>query len=186
MKRINWKQMFSQDPPEEGATKEEVQALASTICEPLSAEEIQQINASQSNPFPASDPLHGKYKPFDPRKWQLPSQPLPPSYLDFLRWSNGGEVASGDRQFGFFSTATLREYLLSYNVPQYMPGALPFAFDGGGCFYLFDMRKEPVDGEYPILFVGAGNLGYEDAVHVADSFVDACKGTTDPADEYMQ
>jgi hypothetical protein len=40
--------------------------------------------------------------------------------------------------------------------------------------------------EYPILFTAAGNLGYDDAVLVADSFLEACKGTTDPGDAYMK
>jgi hypothetical protein len=72
---------------------------------------------------------------------------------------------NGDRTFSpMFTTLTVRDYLLSYMVPEYMPGSLHFAFDGGGCFFLFDMRGEPVEDEYPILFVSAGNLGYEDAV----------------------
>jgi hypothetical protein len=67
-----------------------------------------------------------------------------------------------------------------------MPGSLPFAFDGKGCFYLFDMRSGSVEGEYPVLFTGSGNLGYDDAVRVAESFVETCNGTTDPADLYLK
>ena len=40
------------------------------------------------------------------------------------------------------------------------------------------MRKGPVEGEYPVLYVGAGNLGYEDAVMVASSFVEAWNVST--------
>ena len=80
----------------------------------------------------------------------------------------------------------MREYLLAYHVPQYMPRALPFAFDGSGRFYLFDMRDRPIQGEYPVLYVGAGSLRYEDAVAVASSFVEACRGTTDPADRHTR
>lgn len=135
------------------------------------------------NPFPKKHPLHASYKPFDPRKWQIPAKPLPASFLDFLKWSNGGAFINGDQKFDpIFSTKTLRDYLVSYAVPQYMPEALPFAFDGGGNFYLFDMRSDSASGEHPVLFTATGNLGYDDAVLVADSFLETCKGTTDRRD----
>jgi hypothetical protein len=73
--------------------------------------------------------------------------------------------------------------MLAYEIPQYMPGAVPFAFDGGGTFYLFDMRCDPSDGEYPIVFCNAGALFWEDAIHVAETFPGACQGRTDPYDE---
>jgi hypothetical protein len=115
----------------------------------------------------------------------LPDGPLPPSYLSLLRWSDGGSFVNGDHRFDpFLPCSRLREYLLGYHVPQYMPGALPFALDGGGGFYLFDMRAGPVRGEYPLLYAGASNLRYDDAVAVASSLIEACRGTTDPADKY--
>jgi len=119
-------------------------------------------------------------------KWQLPSGPLPPAYLDFLSWSNGGEFWNDRRGFQFIPTSELREMLLCHFVPKYMPGALPFALDGGGHFYLFDMRRPPVKREYPILFAGCGDLGYEDAIVVAKSFVTLCKGNTDFSDRYLE
>ena len=185
--RINWKTVFSQHFSAKGATEGDLQALVSTIWQPLSEREVQALVASQSNPFSIDDPLHISYKPFDPRNWRLPSRPLPSSYLDLLRWSNGGAFLSGDRRFDpLFSSSEVREMLLSYHVPQYMPGSLPFAFDGGGNFYLFDLREPSVEGEYPILFVGAGNLRYEDAVVIARSLADACRGTSDPNDLRMR
>jgi hypothetical protein len=187
MPDVVWEKVFSQSFPEKGATEAELKRFMAAISKPLSPREVQAVNASQSNPFPKTDPLHAVYRPFDPRKWQLPSRPLPPTYLDFLRWSNGGTFVNGKRTFNpIFPTSTVRDYLVGYNVPQYMPGALPFALDGGGCFYLFDMRRDPVEGEYPVLYVGAGNLGYDDAVRVARSFVNTCKGKTDPGDRYMR
>jgi hypothetical protein len=186
MASIEWSKLFSTHYAVEGATDEEVQALVASLSTPVSDEEAAAINASQSNPFPASDPLHDSYLPFDARKWRPPEQPLPATYLSFLRFSNGGSFFNGDRRFDpFFPSDRIREYLLGYHVPQYMPGAVPFAFDGGGCFYLIDMRQAPVEGEYPILFVGSGNLQFDDAVLVATSFADACKGTTDPGERYM-
>jgi hypothetical protein len=73
----------------------------------------------------------------------------------------------------------LREFLVSYHVPQYMPLAVPFAFNGGGVMYLFDMRDPPAsDGEYPILCAHAGCLTFDphDSPKVADSFPEVCRG----------
>jgi len=184
MAGVRWNRLFTKRYPAKGATEAELRSLVSSLFSPLTGEEVAAITASQSNPFPASDPLHDTYKPFDPRDWRLPTTPLPASYLDFLRWSNGGSFFSAGRRFDpFFAASELRSHLLGYHVPQYMPGAVPFAFDGGGRFYLFDMRREPTAGEYPILFVGSGNLRYTDAILVATSFVDACSGTSDPSEQ---
>lgn len=183
---VRWSSVFKRCYRANGATREDIQAIFSLLAMPLSEEEVASINSSQTNPFPKTDPLYNTYKPQDAARWVLPTKPLPPSYLAFLCWSNGGSFFNDDRSFDpFFSAAKIRGYLLGYHVPQYMPGAMPFAFDGGGRFYLFDMRLDPVGGEYPILFVGSGNLNYDDAVLVAPSFPDACRGTSNPADQYM-
>ena len=47
--------------------------------------------------------------------------------------------------------------MISHCIPEYMPGCVPIAFDGGGTFYLIDMREPAVDREYPILFGHAGS-----------------------------
>jgi hypothetical protein len=185
--RIRWPAVFATAHPRPGVSEQDLAAALADLRRPLSEEEADQIGRSQTNPFPRGDSLHASWRPFDPHRWRLPDRPLPPSYLSFLRWSDGGAFFNGDRRFDpFLPCGELREYLLGNHIPQYMPGALPFAFDGGGRFYLFDMRNEPVRGEYPVLYVGAGNLGYEDAVLVAASFIEACRGTTNPADSYMR
>lgn len=91
------------------------------------------------------------------------------SYLDLLKYSNGGEFQQGERYFQFFHNGDLREMNLAYELPEYMPNAVSFAMDGSGNHYMFDMREESGDGEYPILFAHSGNLGYEDCERVADS-----------------
>jgi hypothetical protein len=65
-----------------------------------------------------------------------------------------------------------------------MPGALPFAFNGGGTFYLFDMRRPARKGEYPIVCTHSGNLGWEPDEHVriAASFEAACRGAVNVDD----
>jgi SMI1 / KNR4 family (SUKH-1) len=184
---IDWPAVFVEAHPRPRASEEDLAVALADLKRPLSEEEAAAVARSQSNPFPRDDPLHAAWRPFDARRWRVPKGPLPPSYLSFLRWADGGSFANGGRRFDpFFPCSRLREYLLAYHVPQYMPGTLPFAFDGGGCFYLFDMRGKSVRGEFPVLYVGAGNLNFADAVTVASSFLEACRGTTDPADRYMQ
>jgi hypothetical protein len=69
--------------------------------------------------------------------------------------------------------------LLAHHLPQYMPEALPFALNGGGTFYLFDLRRPAKRGEYPVVCSQAGNLGWEPekCLPIAESFEAACLGT---------
>jgi hypothetical protein len=181
---IDWAQLFTESHPRPGADETTLDRFVAELGKPLSDQEVQVAERSQSNPFPPAHLLHDSYRPFDLRKWRLPGRPPPPSYLSFLRWSDGGTFVNGGRRFDpLFACAEWRYVLLGYRLPEYMPGAFPFALDGGGCFYLFDMREEPVRGEYPVLYVGAGKLCYEDAVLAAASFVDACRGNTDLAND---
>ena len=134
---------------------------------------------TQRNPYPADDPLHDTYRPFDPAQWTLPNGELPPSYLGFLLWSDGGDFRNGERWFRFHPVRELRPLFLGYHVPQYLPGALLFGSDGGNVFYFFDMRQAPVEGEYPILIAANGNLGYDAAKIIAPSFPELCRGDDD-------
>ena len=103
---------------------------------------------------------------------------LPKTYCDFLRWSNGGWARTGEREFGFFDTYSVREYLESYEFAEYMPGAVPFALDGGGIFYVFDFRNALVNEEYLVWVCGSGSNTWEDAVVIASTFLEACQGTS--------
>jgi SMI1 / KNR4 family (SUKH-1) len=112
-------------------------------------------------------------------------QRLPSSYLSLLAWSNGGEFRMGGRWFQFFPAVDPVHGVLAiseaYGIPRYMPGALPFALNGGGTFYLLDMRETAVAGEYPVVCSHSGNLGWapDECVRIADSFPEACRGTID-------
>lgn len=110
--------------------------------------------------------------------WRIPAKPLPAGYIDFLRFSDGGEFANGERYFQFFGSAEFRSMLLTYAFPRYMPGAVPFAMDGSGNHYVWDMRADPNNREFPVLVVSSGNLGFEDAVETARTFAELCQGTT--------
>ena len=94
---------------------------------------------------------------------------LPTSYLNLLAISNGGGIAIGDREITYFEKESLRDYLVDYQFPIYMSGALPFGLNGGGVFYVFDMRKPAVNGEFPILAASSGDLEYENAPVIAQS-----------------
>jgi len=74
--------------------------------------------------------------------------------------------------------------MLAYHIPQYMPDALPIAFNGGGVFYLLDMREPACEGEYPIVCASSGYLGWEPRAWrlVAPSFLEACRGTVNVED----
>ena len=178
----DWSAVFDEAYPAAGASEAIVARLAASVGEPLSVAEIETINRSQENPFPKGDPLHAAYRAFDPSRWTIPNRPLPQQYLDFLRWSNGGEFRTGERWFQFFPALDpahgVRAMLLAYHLPQYMPGSIPFAFNGGGTFNLFDMRQEAVDGEYPVVCSHSGNLGWkpDECVQIAASFLSVCQG----------
>jgi hypothetical protein len=152
---------------------------------PLAAELLSAVSPSISTPLEPTEAeaIRGEGGP-DTGGWQFPTRPLPASYLLFLAWSNGGFFLTGDREFQMLAAEELREYLITYRVPYHMPGAVPFALDGGGSFFLFDLRS-PADpaGEYPVLFAPAGNLAFDVAVSVARSFPDVCRGRTDPASD---
>lgn len=157
-----------------GVAKEQINSFLYTWNKTLSEEEIIKVKEQQVNPFPKSSPYYDKYIPFDPAVWRLPQREFPDSYIDFLMYSNGGEFQNGDRYFQFFDTVDLREMNFVYEVPEYMPFAVSFAMDGSGNHYLFDMREEQRNNEYPILIAHSGNLGYEDCKLAANSFMELC------------
>ena len=175
----NWRELFDevyhQPPP---ATNEEVAALLGALAQPLSDAELEETVRSQRNPFSPGDDLFSRWAPFDPRSWSFFSVALPGAYESLLRWSNGPSVRTGSREFGFFGSLELREYLLAYNFPEYMPGAIPIGLDGGGVFAAFDTRGGLQNDEYPILATAAGNLGFEDATLISVAFKSFCTGRT--------
>lgn len=118
----------------------------------------------------------------DPSEWTLPTGPLPSDWLAFLAWSDGGAFRIRDRYIQLFPSMDpnngVRAMMLAYMVPAYMPGALPFALDGGGRLFLFDCR-DPCRGgiSAPVVRIGAGALGWDaDCTPVAPSFTAAMCG----------
>ncbi len=185
---MDWASAFEVAHPRPGATDAAIKAFAAEVARPVSVAEVREVNNSQRNPFPASDPLHAGYRPFDAAAWLVPDRPLPESYLSFLRWSDGGEFGNGERWFQFFSALEagdgVRATTLAHHLPQYMPGALPVALNGGGTFYLLDMRLPASGGEYPVVCAHAGFLSWVPGAWrvVADSFGAACRGRVNVED----
>jgi hypothetical protein len=106
---------------------------------------------------------------------QLP-EPLPESYRQFLLASNGGWGRSGTREFGFFGTEEMVSYWRDYEFGEYMPGALPFALNGGGTFYVFDVRNAPVASASAVFTCESGANTWDTATWLAASFQAACQG----------
>ena len=158
---IAWLEIFDDARPAPPASEEDIARLLASINAPLSEEEI----GWYSEPH------------LRPRQWALPPFAPPEAHLDFLRFSNGGEFSSGDKYFQFFAAHEVRATMLDYYLPEYWPLALPFALDGGGTFYAFDMRQPPVAGEFPVVAAHAGSLSWDerDCWAIAGSFLEACR-----------
>lgn len=172
---IEYDKIFSWMDKEKPAKEVDIECLKFKTLLPMTQSEIDETNHSHW------DHIKDSRQEFDSSKWEIPKGTFPNSFVNFLRWSNGGYFENGERNFSpFFSPAEIRQMLLAYEFPEYMQGAVPFAFDGGGVFYIFDMRKEPADGEYNIYMAGSGALFWEDAVFVAETFNELINGNTAP------
>ncbi len=165
--------IFPGQSPGSGADEGEINRFLADLRRPVSAGELDDLREAWQKM---------RIAPLDAKTWRFPERSLPAAYLEFLRWSNGGAAGftNGQREFGFLTTRNLREYMVAYEFPEYMPDALPFAMNGGGWFYVFDMRQDPRDGEYPVLFTHSGELSYDEAYPLGDSFVAVLRDARNP------
>ncbi len=178
---IDWHAVFDEEDLSPPATPDELARLQDDLVRPLSEREVEAVLRSQSNPWPSSHPLHMGWQPMSPAGWSLPGVPLPGAYLDFLRRGNGGWTRRGQREFSFFPSSQVREFLLSYGFPRYMPCAIPLGLDGSGLFAVFDARRGPA-AEYPVLVVAAGVLDFAESALLGAGFAEFCAGSTPLAD----
>ena len=164
MLEIDWSTVFDVTAPEmPGADESAMEIFIAASLAPFTELELDELAA-------------------DVAQLATPDKGYPESYLSFLRWSNGGSYVNGERHFDFFSTGDVRDFLLGYRIPVHLPGTMPFAFDGGANFYLFDMRHEMNEGEFPIVFAPSCGMSWDkEAYSVADSFLGVCRGRTDIA-----
>lgn len=94
---------------------------------------------------------------------------LDTSYKTFLLESNGGEFLRGEREYQMFSVNEICDFYEIYLFETYMPYALPFAMDGYGNFFLFDMRTQTSF----IYMVAANHMCWEseDCFQIAENFM---------------
>lgn len=174
---INWHSLLPNLKREPAATRDEIDQLLADLSRPIQADERRSILDAQRNPWPVSHGLHSSWTPIDPSAWPMPGASPTTSWLAFLAWSNGGLVTQGEMEFCFFGTLEVREFLLAYQFPEYMPQAIPLGLDGAGNFAVLDVREPAPHAEYPVLVASAGNLGFEDARCLAPSFELFCRRT---------
>lgn len=158
-----------QSQPENPASDAELQRFVETVFAPLTPDEAR----VQRNEYQRLYRESSITPPFSPETWKLPTRPLPAAYLDFLRSSNGGYFEGVNRNLDpLFTTREVRDYLLAYWIPQWMPETCPIGFDGGGTFYLLDLRDAGNNNDYPVIMSGAGCLAFDEALIVASSFAE--------------
>ena len=161
MENIDWNRVFKKKIERRpGLSAAQIQEFVKTVQEPLTDAEVGMAEVGDNA-----------------RWWKLPDGPLPDSYLSFLRWSDGGEFQNGNRLIQFFPGLDpihgVRIMMLCYLLPERSPGLLPFAFDGGGTFYAFDMRMRPKNGEYRIVAAQCGHA--HTPLFLAATFLEACQ-----------
>ncbi len=107
---------------------------------------------------------------------------LPEDYIELLKYSNGGGILNGEREFGYFSLDDIRDMYIGYGFPFWAPAFLPVAFNGGGKFYAYDLREE---GKYPIIVVSSGNIDYEEDcwAFLGNTMEDVLSNSTNIEDE---
>ena len=112
----------------------------------------------------------------------FPNTIFPESYVLLMSESNGGNYISGEREYQFLSLKEVTEYYEAYMFSKYMPFAFPFAMDGCGNFYIFNLKSTDKN----IYCVSAGNMGWEqdEYFHVANNF-EECLSQKDLLEKYF-
>jgi hypothetical protein len=91
---------------------------------------------------------------------------LPVEYIEFLRFSNGGEGFVGEHYLILWGAEELGPSNRDCEVEEYAPGLLMFGSDGGGEAFGFDTRVS----DWPVVVVPFIGSGWEDALPLVDSF----------------
>ena len=92
---------------------------------------------------------------------------LPDTYIELLKESNGGDFTTGNREYQLFSVEEAMQAYESYKFSIYMPFAFPFAMDGCGNFYIFNLRNK----DACVYAVSSGDLEWKECHKIADSFL---------------
>ena len=79
---------------------------------------------------------------------------LPAILRDFLAWAKGRDFINDKRQWSpVFTPRQIREYMVEYGLPLAHPSKIPIAMDGGGCFYMVDLKSDSL----PMYLVDPGD-----------------------------
>lgn len=105
---------------------------------------------------------------------------LPDELFELLKFSNGGGIINGNREFGYFPLADIKSFYHGYEFPKYAPLFLPIAFNGGGIFYAYDFRN-PIN--INIVSVDPGVLTYENSVFHGQTLNEVLSKTINIEDE---
>ena len=89
-------------------------------------------------------------------------------YLEFLKWSNGGEGYIGENYISFWKVEDLEVLNREYQIQTYLSkGYLEISTDGGGICYGFCLEKE-----FAIFKCSLGDLDIKEINIVANSIKD--------------
>jgi hypothetical protein len=97
---------------------------------------------------------------------------LPDDYVDFIQQFNGAGIMYRDAWYTrVWRIQDIPTWSGAYGFTNAsMPGAVPFADDGGGEAFVFDVRPSRPEGAYPVFAVGYVAIGWGEVLPGADNF----------------
>ena len=102
---------------------------------------------------------------------------LPPELCNFMTESDGPILWFGFKELQFLSVADiLRD---DYEVRAHMPGCIPLCMDGHANLCVAKVARQQIVGYF---VASCGNLGWDDAVRIGDTFADLLADSSSPDD----
>ena len=92
-------------------------------------------------------------------------------YLNFMKWSNGGEGNIGENYLYLWNLENLEQLNKDYNIQKYLgKNCYGFGTDGGDKCYCFDNKNGN-----KIIKCGLGDLDYNETKVIANTFYEFIK-----------
>lgn len=91
---------------------------------------------------------------------------FPDSYRSLVQFTNGLCGDFGGAYLDFIPVESLATYNREYGFPEFAPGLISFATNGGGEGYCFDTRTSP----FPVVVTPFIGMSLRDSISVAPSF----------------
>lgn len=169
---MNWKNTFDEIY---GANKilsqETIHAFLKNWNIPLTEDELRYLKNNDQKPSFWNDERYGIWKPKEFENWTFPQNDFPESFIELITEYSGCGFLKGDREFSIFGPNELRQMNIDYELPQYLNGAVSIGLDGAGNHIIFDMRLNNPNNEYKIYGVHSGNLDWDGAKLIANTFI---------------